>query len=49
MGQDIYFPFEKLLDFLTDGAPAMLGVWSGFHTTIRITYHCVIHQQTLAF
>lgn len=66
-GEDIYnefkkyvtendIPIHKLVAITTDGAPAMLGVRSGFIALCRndpafpdfVNYHCVIHQQALA-
>ncbi|KAL4104801.1 hypothetical protein QTP88_020077 [Uroleucon formosanum] len=46
--------WEKLVDFCTDGAPAMLGCRSGLATLVKeknpstLTTHCVIHRQALA-
>lgn len=66
-GEDVYnafkdfvreykIPIHKIVSLTTDGAPAMIGVRSGFVALCRkdpdfppfVNYHCVIHQQALA-
>ena len=54
--RDYKIPLHKIVAMTTDGAPAMLGVHSGFVSLCRkeenfppfVNYHCVIHQQALA-
>ena len=50
-------PMDRIYSLATDGAPAMVGCRSGFVTLFKelqqtrddiITYHCIIHQQSLA-
>ena len=46
--------WERLVGVCTDGAPAMLGCWSGFIARIKqknpdaVGIHCVIHRETSA-
>lgn len=50
---------KKLVSVCTDGAPAMIGIHTGFvvlvknyiaehfNTSLFVTYHCIIHQENL--